>query len=1153
METDAHGRAVTDPFDEIARWLTSLGLEQYAEAFREHQVLPDLLASLTAEDLRDIGVVAVGHRRRLLGAIAARAALPAFSSAAPPAPLPPAPAPAPAAESGWFAPTDRTAESGGERRRLTLLFCDMVGSTEIASRSDPEDMQEILARFHSACAAAVERNGGYIVQYLGDGLMALFGYPQSRENEAEWALRAALAIRQAVAQSASRRAVRIGVATGLVVIGDLSDGGLRNERTVVGEIPNLAARFQAVAQPGEIVCGDITRRLAGALFDYEALPPQSLKGFATPIIAYRVLDERAVESRFQAVRQNSYSRLIGRETEIGLLLDRWATACEGEGQVTLIGGDPGIGKSRLLQAFLQQAERREHQRVVLQCSPPYRDSALFPAIRQLEMAAGLRSSASAAERRAQLAPLLAALPGAEALAPALHRLLGITDAADESDELPERARRRSLDAWVEWIALLGRQQPVLVVVEDAHWSDPSTLELVDLLVQRIPNLPVLLLVTYRLEFDCPWARVSYATSLKLNRLSRAQSLVLVGSVAGGRPLAPELAGRIVDKTDGIPLFIEEVVRSLLESGGEQPDGGAGLPVRVPDSLTDTLLSRLDRDSNAKRVAQIASVIGREFPLSLLSAVSDMEPGAIESGLVRLIESGLIAPLGTADQEDGRYLFKHGLLQEATYDTLLLRRRRKLHRRIAETLEAGFEASGEKRPEMVARHYEGAGIAELAAQRWLAAGQQALQLGSYGEALQHLSAGLAVLQHLPEESARQRLELALQMAKAQALRSARFTNGEEALAACQRARLLAESLGDVGRQVEGLRLELGINVNRPDADGIERVASEFRRIAEEHDNRIAEVLAEQSAGCVAFLRGAPAAAEVHLRASLEAAERVTDKAALTNLQFPTTALCYLAICCALQGRLASGRQLVAQAVGEAKLHSRFAISLACTNGLIFCRLIGEETMTAELRGHLEVIAEARGVAYWIGLTAFHQGFDRLRLAAAAQPAKREAGPGDGEVEASVALMRGAIATFRAQAVEIEIPFYLSLLAQGLIRAGRSREALEVLEEAVSTVQRTHEVWCLPELLRLKAEAVAADEAAAAETLLREAIATAAAQGSLLLELRATASLARIATAGSRIAAAKRLAQLRDMLEPGFDGPDTLAAGAAGVLEPAPASG
>ena len=778
----------------------------------------------------------------------------------------------------------------------------------------------------------MERNGGYVAQLLGDGLLALFGYPQSRENEAEWALRAALAMQQAVARAVPGHAARIGVATGLVVVGELSDGGLREERTVVGEIPNLAARFQAVAQPGEIVCGDVTRRLAGALFEYEALPPQNLKGFAQPVLAHRVLDERAVESRFQAVRQASGGRLIGRETEIGLLLDRWRTACEGEGQVVLIGGDPGIGKSRLLQAFQQQAERQAHHRLVLQCSPLYRDSALFPAIRQLEMAGGLRADVPVADRRARLQRLLAERQG-EAFAPALQRLLGIGES--ESDELPERARRRSLEGWVEWVALHCRQQPVLAMVEDAHWSDPSTLELIDLLVQRIPRLPLLLIVTHRLEFDCPWTRVSYATSLKLNRLSRAQSLALVGSVAGDRPLAAEVAERVVEKTDGIPLFIEEVVRSLLEHG--EAAKGAAAPLSVPDSLTDTLLSRLDRDPNAKHVAQIASVIGREFTFALVAAVTETDTADLRAGLGQLVESGLVEPLSAGEEESERYLFKHGLLQEATYDTLLHRRRRKLHRRLAEVLEARFAERGEKRPELVARHYEGAGQLEIAAQRWLEAGQQAQQLGSYGEALQHLSAALQVLQSLPEEPSRQRLEMAVQMAKAQALRSARFTNGDEALAACQRARLLAETLGDVGRQVEGLRLELGINVNRPDAAGIERVAGEFRRIAEQHDDAIATVLAEQSTGCVAFLRGAPATAERHLRASLAAAERVADKAALSNLQFPTTALCYLAICCALQGRLESGRRLVAQAVEGARSHSRFAIALASTNGLIFCRL------------------------------------------------------------------------------------------------------------------------------------------------------------------------------------------------------------------------
>lgn len=1103
--------------NDIERWLKELGLEQYLAAFREHRIEPELLPSLTAEDLREMGVTAIGHRRLLLDAIRTLPARSAEPQLALPAETPTAAVPEAA---------------GSERRRLTVFFCDMVGSSEIASRTDPEETQEILARFQATCVAEIQRHGGYIAQYLGDGLLALFGFPHARENEAERALRAGLAVLHAVARGGpARPAVRIGVATGLVVVGELVQGGLREERAVVGQAPNLAARFQALAKPGELICGAITRRLAGELFDYEALPPQEIKGFPGLINTWRVVGERSVESRFEAVRHRGSTRMVGREAEIDLLLDRWSTARDGEGQVALIGGDAGIGKSRLLQRFFEETAGEPRLRVTLQCSPHYQDSALFPAIRHLEMSAGMTARDSVEERVAKLERFVSQLSGAEPLKPMLAKLLSLDETEVSADEPPERTRRRILEALTGLIELNAAEGPVLVVVEDVHWIDPSTQELIDLLIQRIAEKRVMLVVTYRLDFGCPWTRTSYATTLTLNRLSRSQSLALIDGLAAGRALAPELRREIVEKTDGIPLFVEEVVRALLDHTGFDGEGmEVAQAVSVPDTLTDTLLSRLDRDLGAKQVAQVAAVIGREFSFPLLAMIADMDEVALSTGLTRLLDAGLIEQLPSGGET---YVFKHGLLQEATYDTLLLRRRSKLHRRIASALETRFAELGEKRPEMVARHYAGAGMAEKAAQRWLEAGKQALKIGAYGEALQHLKSGLASLNELPDAAGRQALELNLQMAKAEALRSARFTSGDDALAACQRARVLAEALGDVGRQVQSLRLELGINVNRPDIAGIERVAGELRRIAEQHGDGIARVLADQSMGCVYFLLGKPLAAEESLRASLAAAEKVTDREALARLQYPTTALSYLALSVALTGRIDAARKISRTSVTLAEAHSRFSHGIACTNALILCHLIGDEGVAEDLARRLHTIAEARGIPYWIDLAGFHLGYKRLL---------------HGDAVSGAALMRRAIETFRATAVEIEVPFYLSLLAGGLIRAGRNKEALAALEDAFTTGRRTQERWVLPELLRLKGEALAPDDAAAAETQLREAMTIARAQDAMLLELRASISLARLSAGKqTKTTLRSRVAQLSAGLEQDFAGPDRK--GAEAVLDEA----
>ncbi|HSR71603.1 MAG TPA: adenylate/guanylate cyclase domain-containing protein, partial [Kiloniellales bacterium] len=843
------GRRLVD----IERWLTDLGLGRYAEAFRDHAIDETVLAGLTNDDLKDLGVELVGHRRRILDAIARLRA-----EAAPPT-AGPHHGDLPASDAPVAAPAGPEPTADAERRMVTVLFCDLVGSTRLASQHDPEELRDVITDYQRFCVSRIERFGGHVALFLGDGLLAYFGYPKARENEAEWALRTGLAILEGIGAlprpGGHDLAVRVGVATGVVVVGELLGTGDLRQQSVIGETPNLAARFQQLAQPGQLICGAVTRRLASGLFDFEDIGPQTIKGFDQPVSAHRVLRERPVESRFAATHARRVGRMVGRRQEAALLFERWATAVQGEGQVVLLAGDAGIGKSRLMQDLIAQVESEPHFRIVFQCSPHYRDSPLFPPRRQLELAAGFESGDDAAERLRKLRALLAKIPGTEAYEPELANFLSIASEAPPQDDSPERTRQRVLEALAGRIVTAARLQPVLFLVEDAHWIDPSTEELVTQLIERIRALPVLLVVTYRPEYGCAWVRHPRAVSLKLSHLSRAQSKELLTDLTAGREVPARLIDQIVVRGDGVPLFLEEMAKSILDSGVPPVallGAGESAAASIPQTLYDILLSRLDRDATAKQVAQIASVIGREFPVSLLTAIAELPDARLRAGLESLVETGLLVHHTGTGQET--YSFRHGLLHEVTYNTLLLRRRRELHRRIAESLAAASKDAPLWQPEVVARHFDEAGLLDRAAEGWLEAGRQALAIGAYREALQDLEAGLRVVQRVPEGRQRHAMELPLQMTKAETLRSARFTGGDEALAACRRTRELCDELGDVTRLVRVLRLEAGITFNRADPSGTERVGREFLRIAEAHKEPIAEVLGHQTLGFVGFFRG-----------------------------------------------------------------------------------------------------------------------------------------------------------------------------------------------------------------------------------------------------------------------------------------------------------
>jgi class 3 adenylate cyclase len=735
---------------DVADWLRALGLERYEATFRENAVGADVLCDLTGEDLGGLGVVAIGDRRRLLVAIAKlredAALLPAVR------------------------PTDdhRASTSTGERRQLTVMFCDLVGSTALSERLDPEELGKVLHTYRTACGEVIARYDGFVARYVGDGILTYFGWPTAHEEDAERAVRAALEIVHTVKRASSTEAlsVRIGIATGPVVVGETAGTGDQS-KLAVGSTPNVAARLQGLASGDQVVIAGSTRRLVGNAFELINLGERDLKGIAEPVHAWRVERALVSESRFDASHSvDAMTPLVGREEELDLLLRRWSQARDGEGQVVLLSGEPGIGKSRVLNALRQRLEAQGAQALRFQCSPYYVNSAFWPVIDNFERALKLTRDETADAKLDKLEALIVTQygrPQADVRFVAAILSIPYEQRYGALPMTPQKFKDETLRTLVDLTEAAARRQPSVMLFEDAHWADPTTLEVLDLLIDRVKTVPLLVLLTHRPEFQSRWSGQGHVGALNLSKLTRAQSAAMVATLAG-KALPEPLREQILARTDGVPLFVEELTKAILESGDLKEAGdhyeyaGSARAVTIPATLRDSLMARLDRFMPVKEIAQIGAAIGREFSYELIAAVAPMPRAQLDDALARLCESGLAFRRGTPP--DAIYTFKHALVQDAAYDSLLKSRRQELHAKIARVIEARFPNSKTTEPEVLAHHLTAAGLTEAAIPLWQTAGDLALKRMALTEAIAHLDRGLELVSTLPRSSQRDASELGL---------------------------------------------------------------------------------------------------------------------------------------------------------------------------------------------------------------------------------------------------------------------------------------------------------------------------------------------------------------------------------------------------------
>ncbi len=1076
---------------QIADWLEKLGLGQYALRFAENGIDLGVLAELTDQDFDRLGVL-LGHRRKMLRVIAE---LNQAELVAEPAP-----------------------RHDAERRHLTVMFCDLVGSTALSARLDPEDMWEVIRSYRAACARVIATYDGIIARFVGDGILAYFGYPRAHEDDAESAVRAGLdiiaAIRPLETRAQERVQVRIAIATGLVVVGDLISEGASEEQAMVGDTPNIAARLQNLAEPGAVVIAASTRRLLGDLFTFRSLGHREVSGISEPIAVWAVEGGAASESRFEAVRTARSIGFVGRKAEIEFVASRQQLAWQGQGQMVLISGEAGIGKSRFVAKLSESLALGAHRRVRYQCSPYHTNSALHPFVAQLERAAGIRSQDTPEKKLDKLEAMLAL--GTEQVAkatPLIAALLSITT-GERYPPLglsPVQLRRQTFAALLDQLEGLARQQPVLIICEDMHWADATTLELFDLAVDRIRGLPILALMTCRPEFEPPWAGLANVSPLRLDRLDRQDTRALVEQVTVGRPLPGEMMMQIIEKTDGIPLFVEELTKMVLESGlladnaGRYRLDGPLPPLAIPATLQDSLMARLDRLAPVKEVAQIGAAIGRDFSYTLLRCVAGRNDLTLSAALTQLEEAELLLRRGTPPEAN--YSFKHALVQEAAYESLLKSRRQLLHKQIGDVLRDKFPVIAETEPEVLAYHFTEAGLSGIALEWWRKAGQQALKRSAYSEAIAHLGKAVAIADELPDEPGRTMNRLNLQIAYGRALRGSLGHSAPQTVAAWTRAQQLATDIND---PIELAPIHSGLFnacLTHGEIAPMRELADAIMSAANRRpESSVAAVVAHWTSGVTCWFGGDYSKSRVHLEQALAIynAEPNPETFRASTLDLPFVIMRFLALVLWPVGKIDRSRRLAAEAVSASGEMRALSQANALVHKAVFDGLCGgplQQTETILALG----LAREHTMPLYVAAGTYLNGLAKWRA---------------GDREGGLAEMRRGWTLLHENDCYLCEPFWGKQVAVANAAVGQFETGLEILRELIAWTEQSGQRWLDAELHRVQGELLLRRDPpnpSSAEDAFNKALEIARSQQTKTFELRSAVGLSRLYIRDGRAAA------------------------------------
>jgi predicted ATPase/class 3 adenylate cyclase len=1103
----------------IAEWLASIGLGEYAQRFGENAIDLSVVRDLTEQDLKDLGVL-LGHRRKMLRAVAELEGdvlrkLPGTQPA----------------------PRD-----SAERRQLTVMFCDLVGSSALSNRLDPEDLRAVIGAYHACIAEVIARNEGVIARYMGDGVLAYFGYPQAHEDDAEQATRAGLALVDAVANLqtdiGTELQVRVGIATGMVVVGDLTGEGAAKEQAVIGDTPNLAARLQTFAEPGTVLISESTHRLTEGHFEYRNLGPVALKGWAEPVPVWQVLGTSGVESRFEAQHKTPLKPLIGRDEEIEMLLRRWRHAAQAEGCVVVLTGQPGIGKSHIAQALQERLQAEPHIRLRYFCSAHHTNSALYPFIGQLERAARFERRDAPAEKFAKLEALLAqSRSDADYTLPLLASLLSLppSDRYRLPDLSPQKRKEMTLAALLAQLNGLAAQRPVFILFEDVHWADPTSLELLTLVLERGARLRVLLLITARPEFTQPWPGHAHVTTISLTRLSRHDGAELIDRVTAGKTLPEEVVNQILARTDGVPLFVEELTKTVLETGLlEEQEGhyvlNRPLPsMAIPTTLHASLMARLDRLAPVREVAQIGAVVGREFSYELLNTVAGLPKERLEEALAQLVRSELVFCRGEVPQ--AVYTFKHALVRDAAYSGLLKSRRAGLHATIADAFEQRFPEIVEAQPETLAHHLTEAGLIEKAADYWLQASKKAAMRSANLEAIAHAQRGIEALRHLPNGAGKDRLELDFHLALGPCLIATQGPASNKAMATFARARELCERLGDPPEHLRVMFWLTTASVIRGELPLAQEMIVALLQLTEARADRPAMLNAMRGQAMIRLFMGHASAARELLERAVEAfnasseEERLAARAAGQDAGVADLALMSWSVW--LLGHTDTAITRIVAAIQRADAidhpHSQ---AYACYYASVLHALRGEFSNAHGFAERCLTLSEEHGFRQWRGLAHAIRGICVTFL-----------NPSPSALEE----VRSAFDEYAGAGYQLGITALYVLLCPALLFSHNCEAALEMIEQGLATTSRNSERVFEAELYRLKARALlvrgAPDARTEAQSLLEKALNTARSQDVKALELRAAQDLAKLWNdQGRREDALNLLAPICAWFTEGFDTQD-----------------